>query len=193
MKTCSFTSRGKWRREVRFAVAAIALLLAACATGQSRRAVVIDLDDLLAFARPEICKPSLQHTAFMAAMVRIDDEIVHPGRVAAPHALAAAFGPIQRQRTDNYQVVSTLVSGRWFGMRLLEISQSFPDGGDPGDFHFLLDAPLEHVRERLKTAGFPVTSEEMVVLPDSDGYEHSLTLARSPANANHTIFGCGWN
>lgn len=129
----------------------------------------------------------------MAAMIRIDDEIVYPGRIVVPHPLAAAFGPIQRQRTDGYQVVSTPVSGRWLGMRLLEISQSFPDGGDPGDFHFLLDAPLEQVRERLRTAGFPVTTEEMVSLPDSDGYEHSLTLARSPANAGHTIFGCGWN
>lgn len=178
---------------MRFAPVAIGLLLAACATDQSRRTAVVDLDDLLAFARPEVCEPSPQHDAFMAAMVRIDDEIVYPGRIAAPHPLAAAFGPIQRQRTDGYQVVSTPVSGRWLGMRLLEISQSFPDGGDPGDFHFLLDVPLEQARDRLKIAGFPVTAEDAVILPDSDGYEHSLTLVRSPANANHTIFGCGWN
>ncbi|WP_145987961.1 hypothetical protein [Sphingosinicella microcystinivorans] len=178
---------------MRLAPVAIALVLAACATGQSRRAVVVDLDNLLAFARPETCERSPQHEAFMNAMVRIDNETVYPGRIAASHALSAAFGPIQYRRADGYQVVSTSVSGRWLGMRLLEISQSFPEGGDPGDFHFVLDVPLEQVRERLRAAGFPVTTQEMISLPDSDGYEHSLTLARSPANADHTIFGCGWN
>jgi hypothetical protein len=193
LRTCSFTSRGKWPREVRFAPFAILFLLAGCATAQPRRTELV-LDEFLAFARPEICQTSPGHGAFMDAMVTFDgDSGAYPGRIAASPALSAAFGPIHREQTDDYQIISTPVSGIWLGMRLLEISQLFPDGGDPGDFHFVLDAPLEQVRDRLRGAGFPVSMDEAVILPNSDGYTHTLTLVRSPANPDQTIFGCGWN
>lgn len=168
-------------------------LLGGCATVTKPASSLPDLDALLGFDDPALCRESARLTAFMGEMVTGDANIgFRPGRIAASPELASAFGAIEVRAEDGYTVVSVSVRGSWLGLPLVAVHQGFPEGGDPGDFSFELAARVPIVERQLRAAGFPVRAGREVQVGPPEGYTHVMTLVADPDRPGHSLFGCGF-
>lgn len=172
-------------------VAGLALLVAGCGPRPAtvRPPAPIALDALLGFSDPARCRVTADHARFLAAMVAGDGRgAVRAGRIDAPPALAAAFGPVTARRTDGYWVVGTSVSGTLYGLPLGRIDHALPEGGDAGDVTYRFDVPAAAAATTLRRRGFPVTAGRSTPI---DGGDLVMTLVANPRNPDFSLFGCG--
>lgn len=177
--------------------AAVAVMAAAALGGCAslpERAPSPNLDELLSFSDPALCTPSPTLTRFLGRMVEGGaDEGFRAGRIEVPPRFASAIGRIRVRREDGYWVVSVRTRGLWLGLPVVAIHQTFPQGGDPGDFQFEMAAPVADAERRLRIAGFPAKANVDVILGEPVGYAHEMTLVTSPERPGHSFFGCGYH
>lgn len=179
------------------AIAMGAALLSGCAERQMPGRA--DLDGLLTFEDPAMCRLGTETTRFLQAMVVVDpqavldpDQHLRLGRIDAPPSLAAQFGPIEMARHDGWTAFSVRVSGTMLGLPLHAIHQTFPEGGDPGDFSFEFAVPAPTAFAALRSGGFPVEINRDVSLGPPDGYELFVSLQASPDAPDRSLLTCGY-
>ena len=129
----------------------------------------------------------------LGAMVAGDaNEGFRAGTVEVPASHASAFGPVYIQRHDGHTVIGVPVRGSLFGLPLVAIEQSLPEGGDPGETHYRFLAAPEAVARALGARGFPVKLGQSVTIGPPDGYEHFIELTADPSLTGHTLLSCGY-
>ncbi|MDM7956401.1 hypothetical protein [Blastomonas sp.] len=179
------------------AIAMGAALLSSCAERQMQAPTA--LDGLLAFEDPATCRLGVETARFLQAMVVVDpqavldpDQHLRSGRIAAPSSLAAHFGQIETTRHDGWTAFSVRVSGTMLGLPLHAIHQTFPEGGDPGDFSLEFAVPAAAALAALRSGGFPVEINRDVSLGPPDGYELFVSLQDSPDAPDRSLLTCGY-
>jgi len=180
-----------------FATVAIAALVSGCMPRQSSGPVA--LDALLSFEDPALCNLSPETARFLQAMVAIDpDAVVDPdrhlrvGQIAAPAPLIRAFDKVEMTRHDGWTSFVVRTSGTMLGLPLYAIHQTYPEGGDPGEFSFEFAAPVAAVFSTLRKNGFPVEIDKDVSLGEPDGYERFVSLQESPDAPQRSLLTCGY-
>ena len=172
--------------------ATLAAVLGGCVHAPSTSSPVA-LDGLLAFADASRCEPAAAHEQLLGAMVAGDaNDGFRPGRVTASAELLPAFGPVRVRPHDGYTTVRVPVHGTLFGLPLVEIVQSFPEGGDPGDVGYRFGAPADVVQRAVNRIGMPARSGQSVTVGPPDGYEHYIELRPDPKRASHALLTCGY-
>jgi hypothetical protein len=172
-------------------------LLSGCAAPQMPGPTA--LDGLLTFEDPSMCRLGTETAQFLQAMVVVDTQaVVDPdrhlrlGRIVAPPSLTAHFGRIEMTRHDGWTSFSVRASGTMLGLPLHAIHQTFPEGGDPGDFTFEYAVPASAAFPVLRKGGFPVEINRDVLLGPPDGYEFFISLQDSPDSPNRSLLTCGY-
>jgi hypothetical protein len=187
------------------AIAIGAVLLSGCASRPSTEqnsapiAGSHALDQLLAFENPGLCTLSKEATGFLQAMVVADptvmvgsDDYLRAGKVDAPPALAGRFGKVAMIRHEGWTAFSVRASGTVMGLPLHTIHQSYPTGGDPGDFTLEFAASADTVFPVLRKMGFPVVIGRDISLGPPDGYELFIGLQNNPDAPDRSLLTCGY-
>ena len=172
-------------------LAAAAALLCGCV--HQPAAPAIAFDEPFTFADPARCEPGPALGKLLAAMVAGDANAgFRAGRVAAPASHAGAFGPVYLQRHGGFTVVGVPVhGGSLFGLPLVAVEQSLPEGGDPGQTHYRFRAAPEAAERALVARGFPVKLGQTVPIGPPDGYEHFIELLADPHHPGQALLSCG--
>jgi len=168
------------------------IALGGCAHAPGAKSQAITLDELLAFADPSRCEPGPAHRKLLDAMVAGDSEAgLRPGQIEAAMPYSRAFGRVSVKRFEHYTVAAVPVRGNLFGLPIVAVEQSLPDGGDPGDTSYRFRAAPEFVEGVLAARGFPVKLGRNVAIGPPDGYEHFIELIADRVHAGHTLLSCG--
>ena len=171
-------------------MAALGALVAGSAHHPARASA---LDESLAFAAPARCEPGPVLAKLLAAMVAGDANAgFRAGRVEVPPAHAGAFGPIYLQQHDGYTVIGVPVRGSLFGLPLVAIEQSLPEGGDSGQTHYRFKSDPKEAERVLAARGFPVKLGESVPIGPPDGQVHFIELLADPHHRGHALLTCGY-
>lgn len=174
-----------------------AALLSGCAARQMPGPTA--LDGLLAFEDPSMCRLAAETARFLEAMVVVDPQAVNDpdlhlrkGRIDAPSMLVDHFGRIEMTRHDGWTAFSVRAAGTMLGLPLHAIHQTFPEGGDPGDFTFEFAVPASAALPALRNAGFPVEINRDLWLGPSEGHELFVGLQGSPDAPDRSLLTCGY-
>jgi len=174
-------------------ILAVMALLGGCAHRPGATPRAIALDELLAFAEPSRCEAAPVHTNLLGAMIAGDANVgFRPGRVVAPSPQSSAFGNVYLHPYDAHTVIGVPVRGTVFGLALVAIEQSLPEGGDPGETHYRFKAEPAFVERVLAGRGFPVKLGQTVVIGPPDGYEQFIALTVDQVYPGHTLLSCGY-
>ncbi len=175
-KACGFTSA--------------LLLVAACAHPIATRHQLA-LDELLQFTSPTMCELSAPHRHLLDGMIAGDANAgFSPGFIHAPKGMRRLFGPIEVRRHDSYWTVEASVEGTLFGIPLVAIIHSLPEGGDAGDVTYVFDAPIATVESALRARGFPARAGQEVELGSPDLQVPVMALLVDPKSRGRTLLSC---
>lgn len=177
----------------RWAVVGTAIALAGCAHVPQGGGQATDLSALLAFAQPARCEPGEAHARLLGTMVAGDANVgFQAGRIDAASPYARSFAQVYLHPHEGYTVIGVPVQGLLFGLPLVAIEQSLPDGGDPGETHYRFRADPARVQSALTGQGFPPNMQRIVIVGPPDGYEHFIELTADPRIPGHTLLTCGY-
>ncbi len=175
------------------AIVAIAIIIGGCVHRPPETSQPLVLDELLAFADPASCAPGASYAILLGEMVAGDANVgFRPGKVAAPVRYAAAFGRVNLQSHEGYTVIGASVRGTLYGLPIVAVEQSLPDGGDPGETHIRFRAAPDAVERVLAERGFRAKLGQSVAIGPPDGYEHFIELIVDPVHPGHTLLSCGY-